>query len=1514
MNAASPRLVALIGASAGGLEPLRELVAAMPHDPRMAAIVAQHLAGSEPSALVRLLQAVTRIPVQPIADGMPLRGGLLYVTPPGHHVEIDGRVLRLYAAKSGPAPVPSLDRLFSSAARALGRHALAIVLSGTGQDGAVGARVVREAGGAVWTEQPSEAPFASMPQALIDRGLADHVASAVALGRRLGNWIDGPVAVHGTADMAGERAAFHALVERLGSRSGLDLGQYQEATLRRQFERVMRQHGASSLAQLAQDAQNDPQLVQALLQSLTIGVTEWLRNPSAFNALRLAWREYIRARHAAGATTLRLWSVGCSTGEEVYGLAMLTDDVLAELGYTMDWVVLGSDVSDPALEQARNGAFDEDSVHGLPPAWRERYFTRIGHTLRVQQELRRRCVFAHHDVVQDLPFMRMDLVACRNVLIYFKGQAKDEVLSRLHYALVPDGLLMLGRSEGLSCRVHPWFQAVSVQEHLWRKRSDAGARQPLPGLGRRHPRRGMVAPLPPATPPQLRPVDRLENDLRERLLSYLIGRYAAPTVLVDREGHPLHVVGPMEGLMHWPAGPTAELTLPNLVPAAWRRDVQLAQHRLLITQEAAVRVPLPPIAERPAYVLEAARLDQGQDTYLIVSFGRPPSADTDGSGRPPPAPDEPHGLHEERLQSLIEALEHSQRQLQQVNEALSVTSEELEAANEELEASNEELEASNEELRTLNEELDRSLREQQQLNDLLHAVQESAGTALAVLDHERRLLRYNRPAQDMLVLREAQLGLPWTFDDRHFPWPGELVEHVAKGAPGPWQGQIELAQARYLVQLVPWQTHDARTGYVLSVTDLTELQSAEKARLELQTRLSALTEALHEAVLLFDPRNERLIYASHRYQDWFGPADATPTPPKLGAWIDAIASDERARVIDRWRDGTVPQWTQRYRVQTRDGGWRHLQERASRITASDGETTLIAASLLDVTEMVQLEQRERSAHARLQAVWDNPSVGIAVCDGSGVVIECNGALTLRLGATDAELRGTRWIDWVDVDDRGSMQVQWRSLLSGRSPPPLEQRLHTREGAQRWTRQHLSLARSALGTGDLVVVLLENIEEAKLREQTIFRQANYDALTGLPNRSLYRDRLEQALLRAQRDGHPVYVMFCDLDGFKEVNDVHGHEMGDAVLVETASRIRRTLRPNDTIARFGGDEFVMLIDGAESPLVVERIADTVLQSLRQPFHVGDQTLRLSGSVGIAAHPSDGKTPEELLRMADTAMYAAKNGGRDRMRFYSPQMESRTRRLAEIKAGLEQALTQGQFELHYQPMVTLPQRQVRGAEVLLRWRHPERGLVSPAEFIGVAESSGQIRRIGAWVLRETARAALEAAARWGDDFRLSVNVSATQFGDSALREWLDEHGAALPHLTIEVTESVWMADSPSTLSWLQRVRERGALVALDDFGTGYSSLAYLLRTPVDELKIDKRFTDHVGTGGPSERIVTAVLEIAAALNARVVVEGVETAAQLAFLEPHAPLDVQGFHFARPMPWEAFARFVDASQAANP
>lgn len=969
-----PAWVALLGASAGGLDPLREFVAAMPRDERLACVVAQHLASAEASTLARLLQHVTNVPVQEAQDGVRLRGGIVYVTPPGHHVELEGHRLRLHPSAPHRGPAPSLDRLFASAARTLGRHAVAIVLSGTGQDGAVGARVLREAGGAVWAETPTEAPFASMPQTIVERGLADHVDTAAGLGRRLGMLLQEPPAPTRTGphtSMADEREAMAALLTRLSRATGLDLSQYQETTLRRQFERVMRQRNLDGLQQLLAATERDPQLLHNLMQSVTIGVTEWLRDPSAFGALRVALREQIQRRAASGATSLRLWSVGCSTGEEAYGLAMLSAELLDELGLSWDWTVLGTDVNGAALDQARSGIFDEDSARALPAPWRQRHFTRIGHTLRIQQELRRHVVFARHDVVQDLPFLRMDLVACRNVLIYLKASAKDEVLRRLHRALLPDGLLMLGRSESLTPRTRSLFASLATHEHLWRKRADVG--EPTLNLKRRFvPRAGAhVGDTVPTV--QLRSVDRLEGDLRERLLQHLIERHAPPTVLLDRDGHPLHVVGSMEGLMRWPAGSTVALTLPNLVEPAWRRDVQLVLHRLLQGEESALRLPLPQVRGLPAYVLLAARFEHGGEPYAIVSFARAAPAAPEATSSVG-CTTEASALAQERLESLVDALEHSQQQLQQLNEQLSVTSEELEAANEELEASNEELEASNEELRTLNEELDRSLREQQQLNELLHAVQESAGTALLVLDQERRLLRFNQLAADLIGLRETQLGMPWSFDTRRFAWPPGLIAHVVGGHSGAWQGGVERANARLWVQLVPWQTHDQRTGYVVALTDLTALRQAEQARLALQERLSLLTDALHEGVMLLDVVRGRIDYASPRLDEWL-PAPATETGRDDLAWLlAAIAPQDQGRVQATWHDERNPQWTQRYRLCGPDGQWRDVQERGARVaTAHDGRR-LVAASLLDVTDRVQLEQRERIAHSRLQAVRTTPAL------------------------------------------------------------------------------------------------------------------------------------------------------------------------------------------------------------------------------------------------------------------------------------------------------------------------------------------------------------------------------------------------------------------------------------------------------------------------------------------------------------------------------------------------------------
>ncbi|TSE34430.1 EAL domain-containing protein [Tepidimonas charontis] len=1494
--------IAILGASAGALEPLRELLAALPGSARLAIIVAQHLSGQEPSALVHLLQSVTPLKVKTAPDGVRPAVGTVLVIPPGCHAEWEHGRLRLYPVPAGASPAPSIDRLLSSAAT-LGPRVVAIILSGTGQDGAVGARAVRHAGGSVWAEQPQEAPFASMPQAIIARGLADHVDNAAGLGHRLATLAAARVAPTGPASsMAGETDALAALITQVSQHTGIDLADYQKATLRRQFERVMRQEGLPNLAALQRAVERRPELLATLAQSVTIGVTAWLRDPSAFAALRVALRERIAARTT---TTLpiRLWSVGCSTGEEAYTLAMLLDDLLRELRRQDDWMVLGTDVNAQAIEQARSGMFDAEGARALPAAWRERYFVRIGQTLRVTPDLRRHCVFTRHDVLRELPFLRMDLAACRNVLIYLQASAKEQVLAKLHFALQPDGLLLLGHSESLTARTRTLFAPVVANEHLWRRRE--GERR-----GWRHGSVVMHRAERPATAllgspaRQLRPADRLEADLHETLVQHLLRRHAPPTMLTDREGRLLHVHGDMAAILHWPEGSASAMALPHTVRREWQRDVRLAIQRLLSGTDE-LELPLPALADMPPQRLLGVRLDVAGDPYLLLSFAPValPGAATHANVPPADAVDERWRLEQERQLSLIEALEQSQRQLQQLNESLSITSEELEAANEELESSNEELQVSNEELRTLNEELDRSLREQQQLSDLLATVQESLAGAILIIDGQGRLVRYNQHAAEWFGLREQHLGLPLRFDRRRFPWPADLGERLERDSAKAWQQEIEQPNGRYLLHIAPWRTADERHGTVLTVTDMSALQRAEHERLELQTRLSALTDALHEAVLLLQPASGRLLYASARLTEWLG------TPNADGAaLIERIHPEDRPRVLARWQAQDDDRWTQRYRLLRDGAGILMVQERCSRIRDGSGGERFLAASLLDITDLIELERREAAVRARLQAVWSNPAVGVAVLTPEGLIQDINDALAALLGAASADLRGRAWRDFTAEPDRAEDAVQWQALLRGQPVAALEKRLHGLDGTQHWARQYLHMAHHPDPVGTLVVAMIENIEDVKVREQTIFRQANYDPLTGLPNRNLFRDRLEQTLLRARRDMQPVYVMFIDLDGFKEVNDVYGHEAGDALLAQMAERFRRAVRANDTVARFGGDEFVVLLDGAETPMVAERVGDVLLHAARQPVELAGTVQHLTASIGIAAYPNDGETVEELLRMADTAMYTAKNSGRDRLRFYSPHMESRARRQAEIKVGLEEALAQSQFELHFQPLVMWPQPRVVGVEALLRWRHPTRGLVAPSEFIPVAETTGQIRRIGGWALREAGLRALEAAQRWGPPFRVSINLSAAQFGDAALEAWLNESQGLLPHLTLEVTESTWMDDNPITQRWLQRVRAGGALVALDDFGTGYSSLSYLMRAPVDELKIDKSFTDHLGSGGPSERIVAAVLDVAQALRASVVVEGVETRRQLDFLRTMGPMCVQGYCFARPMPWEQLVAWMDA------
>jgi diguanylate cyclase (GGDEF)-like protein len=429
-------------------------------------------------------------------------------------------------------------------------------------------------------------------------------------------------------------------------------------------------------------------------------------------------------------------------------------------------------------------------------------------------------------------------------------------------------------------------------------------------------------------------------------------------------------------------------------------------------------------------------------------------------------------------------------------------------------------------------------------------------------------------------------------------------------------------------------------------------------------------------------------------------------------------------------------------------------------------------------------------------------------------------------------------------------------------------------------------------------------ERKRAEVALAHQALHDPLTGLPNRALFLDRLENALARAQRGSAGIGVLFLDLDRFKVVNDSLGHEAGDRLLLDVANRLRGVVRPGDTVARFGGDEFTILCEvrgERDAVLIAERVAGAV----EAPFTLDDTEAFLTTSLGIALTMGrEDAGAEALIRDADAAMYRAKERGKSRYELFDSDMRSRAVDRLEVENALHRALDRGEFRVFYQPAVDLRTGEVIGVEALVRWQHPERGLVGPDQFIALTEETGLIVPLGSWVLREACR----QWRRWEDSGtptpRMSVNLSARQLGQPDLvdvvAEALQETGMDPGRLSLEITESTVLADTESALATLEALKRHGVRISLDDFGTGYSSLALLKRIPVDELKVDRSFVAGLGLDPQDSPIVSTVIGLAEALGLAAVAEGVETSAQAEELRRIGCLDAQGFYFARPQPPE--------------
>jgi diguanylate cyclase (GGDEF)-like protein len=444
-------------------------------------------------------------------------------------------------------------------------------------------------------------------------------------------------------------------------------------------------------------------------------------------------------------------------------------------------------------------------------------------------------------------------------------------------------------------------------------------------------------------------------------------------------------------------------------------------------------------------------------------------------------------------------------------------------------------------------------------------------------------------------------------------------------------------------------------------------------------------------------------------------------------------------------------------------------------------------------------------------------------------------------------------------------------------------------------------------------LLDQQEEHRRQLQYL---AYHDVLTGLPNQLLVKDRLSQAVAFADRAGHRVGLLYLDLDNFKAINDSLGHPIGDRLLRAVADRLVGCIRDTDTLARQGGDEFLLILSAVEGADDIAATAEKLLERLAVPFQVEGHELSTSASIGIAIHPDDSRDFDTLLKKADTALYEAKAAGRNAYRFFTERMNQEASEYLQVRSGLRRALDNGEFELHYQPQIDLASGAVIGSEALIRWRHPQQGLIPPVRFIPIAEDSGMIVAIGEWVLREACRQLTEWRAAGMRGLTVAVNLSGVQFKrgnvERSVLAALEEFNLPPHLLELELTESILIKDTESVLATVRRLKDIGVRLSIDDFGTGYSSLSYLKRFNVDKLKIDQSFVRDFASDPDDAAIVRAIVQMAASLGLRTVAEGVETAHIRDQLRDYHCDEAQGYFFARPLPADAFRQFVAANRVA--